>query len=68
MGWVWLFWLVSTVRTHFKSRKEAAQLGWGGPVVREIEEEELDTGPGRNAEELLRSKKRLAAGVYDTCH
>ena len=35
---------------------------------REIEEEELDTGPGRNAEELLRSKKRLAAGVYDTCH
>ena len=33
MGWVWLLWLVSTVRTHFKSRKEAAQLGWGGPVA-----------------------------------
>ena len=39
-----------------------------GVHQREIEEEELDTGPGRNAEELLRSKKRLAAGVYDTCH
>ena len=40
----------------------------GPTLIREIEEEELDTGPGRNAEELLRSKKRLAAGVYDTCH
>ena len=30
MGWIWLLWLVSTVRTHFKSRKEADQLGWPG--------------------------------------
>ena len=33
MGWVWLFWLVSTVITHFKGRKEAGHLGWGGPVA-----------------------------------
>ena len=32
MGWVWLFWLISTVRTHFEGREKVGQLGLTGPV------------------------------------